>query len=81
MNSLESALTNRDLQNAATLSHSLKGMLSNLAGTRAAAAAARIEQLSKAGNTEGLAAAWQDLRNETNLLVPEVDAYLKEVRR
>lgn len=80
MNSLESALTRCDLKNAASLSHALKGMLANLGGARAAAAAAKLEQLSAAGNTGDLAAAWKNLQAESASLLPELNAYLAEVR-
>lgn len=81
MKSLESALTGADMKNAATLSHTLKGMLSNLGGERAAAAAAKIEQLARAGETASLGAAWNALQRESAVLLPELDAYLAEVRR
>jgi HPt (histidine-containing phosphotransfer) domain-containing protein len=81
MRSLESALIGADMKNAAMLSHTLKGMLSNLGGTRAASAAARIEQLARAGEAASLGAAWKALQDESALLLPELDAYLAEVRR
>ena len=54
MQSLESAVAGADLKNASRLSHSLKGMLSSLGATRAAAAAAKLEALATAGETASL---------------------------
>ncbi|MGB2590031.1 MAG: Hpt domain-containing protein [Candidatus Acidiferrum sp.] len=80
--SLEEAVAARDLKNTASLSHTLKGMLSNLGGTRAAAAAAKLEKL--ASSAEGKAPlkdAFDALQREAASLVPELDAYIVGVRR
>ena len=47
--SLKSAVTDGDLKSSSRLSHTLKGMLSSLGATRAAAAASKLEALSSAG--------------------------------
>jgi HPt (histidine-containing phosphotransfer) domain-containing protein len=79
--SLEAAVSSGDLKNSGSLSHTLKGMLSNLGGARAAAAAARLEELAGAGEIAALRGAFDDLEREAGRLLPELDAYMAEVRR
>ncbi len=81
MKSLESAVAGEDLKNASRLSHTLKGMLSSLGGVRAAAAASRLEVLASSGDTASLRGALDALQNEAVSLLPELDAYMAEVRR
>jgi HPt (histidine-containing phosphotransfer) domain-containing protein len=81
MRSLESAVAASDLKNAARLSHTLKGMLSSLGATRAAQAASKIEELAFAGETVSLQGAFDALGCQTASLLPEIDAYMAEVRR
>ena len=82
MQSLEESVAARDLKNTASLSHTLKGMLSNLGGTRAATAAAKLEKLaSSADNKAPLKDAFAALQCEAASLVPELDAYMAGVRR
>jgi HPt (histidine-containing phosphotransfer) domain-containing protein len=82
MQSLEAAVAAMDLKNSGALGHTLKGMLSNLGGMRAAAAAARIERLAAASaENVQLREALDALRREAVTLLPEVDAYMAEVRR
>ena len=81
MQSLESAIGAADLKNASRLSHTLKGMLSSLGGRRTATAAARLEELAAAGETAGLKGAFAALEQEAASLLPELDAYMSEVRR
>ena len=81
MRSLESAVAAADLKNAARLSHTLKGMLSSLGGARAAAAASKLEELASAGETAPLKSAFDALESQAASLLPELDAYLTEVRR
>jgi len=80
MRSLESAVAAGDLKNSATLCHTLKGMLSNLGGARAAAAAARLEVVASAGETASLQVALDALKCEAARLLPELEAYMAEVR-
>ena len=80
MRSLESAVAAADLKNASRLSHTLKGMLSSLGGTRAAAAAAKVEVLATAGETGSLKGALDALEQEAERLLPELNAYMAEVR-
>ena len=79
--SLKSAVAAKDLKSSARLSHTLKGMLSSLGATRAAAAATKLEALSSAGETASLPSALSELESEADSLVPELDAYMTEVRR
>ena len=81
MRSLESAVAVADFKNAARLSHTLKGMLSSLGGVRAAAAAARLEVMASAGQTASLKDSFDTLEREGASLLPELDAYMAEVRR
>ncbi len=82
LRSLEEAVAAGDLKNSASLSHALRGMLANLGGARAAAAAAKLEKMaSSPGESASLNDALNALQQEVASLVPELDAYLMEVRR
>lgn len=80
MRSLESAVAAEDLKNSAMLSHTLKGMLSSLGGVRTAAAAAKLEVIASAGETASLKDALDALKREAARLLPELEAYMAEVR-
>jgi two-component system sensor histidine kinase/response regulator len=80
MRSLESAVAAEDMKNAATLGHTLKGMLSSLGGVRTAAAAARLEVIASAGQTASLKGALDALKCEAASLLLELEAYMAEVR-
>jgi HPt (histidine-containing phosphotransfer) domain-containing protein len=79
--SLKTAITGGDLKGASRLSHTLKGMLSSLGATRAAAAASQLEALSSAGETISLRDALSAMESEADRLLPELEAYMPEVRR
>jgi len=79
LQALEAAVAGADLQKTAALSHTLKGMLSNLACTRAAAAVSRLESLASAGNGKSLLDALEQFKQETARLVPEIEAYMAGV--
>jgi len=79
--SLRTAVNSGDLKGASRLSHTLKGMLSSLGATRAAAAASQLEALSSGGETASLRDALSALESEADRLLPELDAYMPEVRR
>jgi HPt (histidine-containing phosphotransfer) domain-containing protein len=81
MRSLESAIAAADVKNASRLSHTLKGMLLSLGARRAAAAASKLEELAAAGENTSLKDAFGDLEREGANLLPELDAYMSEVRR
>jgi HPt (histidine-containing phosphotransfer) domain-containing protein len=80
LKSLEEAVAAGDLRNATSVSHTLKGMLSNLGGSRAAAAAAKLEQLAASGQKASLGDALQAFEQEAAILVPELEAYIAEVQ-
>jgi two-component system, sensor histidine kinase and response regulator len=80
MRSLESAVAAQDVKSSSRLSHSLKGMLASLGATRAAAASAKLEVLSSSGETASLKEALDALEREAASLLPELDAYMTEVR-
>jgi two-component system, sensor histidine kinase and response regulator len=81
MRSLASAIAAADLKNASRLSHTLKGMLSSLGARRVATAASKLEELAAAGETASLKDAFAVLEREAASLLPELDAYMSEVRR
>lgn len=78
--SLQAAVASGDLKNTATFSHKLKGMLSNLGGTQAAEAAARLEALASSNDKPLLDEAFASLERESAKLQSEFKAYLAEVR-
>ena len=77
--SLQRAVAAGDLKNVTAIGHTLKGMLANLAATRAAAAASRLELMARAGEKGSLQEALDVLQREANALLPEFAAYLAEV--
>lgn len=78
--SLEAAVADGDLKSTGTLSHTLKGMLLNLGGERAAAAAAKLEALARTGEETGLKDALKVFQREAADLLPELKAYIPEAR-
>ena len=81
MRSLESAIAVPDSKSASRLSHTLKGMLSSLGAGSAAAAASKLEGLAALGENASLKEAFAELEREGASLLPELDAYMSEVRR
>lgn len=79
MSSLEASVAAGDRKNISALSHKLKGMLSNLGATRAAAAAAKLEVLASAGDQATLSEAFAAVERESASLFSEIQAYLAEV--
>jgi HPt (histidine-containing phosphotransfer) domain-containing protein len=72
----------RDLKKLTVVSHTLKGMLANLAVTRATSAAAKLEQLGREGGAESdIADAHRAFQREVQGLLPEMEAYMAEVQR
>jgi two-component system, sensor histidine kinase and response regulator len=79
---LSDVIAARDLKKLAIVSHTLKGMLANLAATRAAAAAGTLEQLGRDGATEPeIAIALHAFQREVQSLLPEMETYMSEVQR
>ena len=77
---LQEAVSHSDSTQVAAASHTLKGMLSNLAATRAAACAAELERLARAKDTTSFARALVAFEHEALRLVPEMEAFLIEAQ-
>lgn len=79
---LEATIASADWKAAARLSHTLKGMLSNMGGMQASEAASRLEKFAASGeSSETVQSALSALRMEAGRLNAELDAYSAEVRR
>jgi HPt (histidine-containing phosphotransfer) domain-containing protein len=76
MQSLEEAVSRQEMKVVETTSHCLKGMLANLSATRAASAASRLEELSRAGKLFELKGALADLQSEVAALRLELETCL-----
>jgi two-component system sensor histidine kinase/response regulator len=80
LRSLRDAVARRDSAEIVSVSHTLKGMLSNLAVSKAAGAAARLEQLGRTGETVSLPDALAAFEREVHGLLPEMETYMVEAR-
>ena len=78
---LQQAVEHGDCKQTAEISHTLKGMLSNLAATKAATCAAQIEQLARAEDTKALKEAVALFERAVQGLLPEIETYMGEVRQ
>jgi HPt (histidine-containing phosphotransfer) domain-containing protein len=78
LQALRGAAHNADMNRVSVVSHTLKGMLLNLAAGRAAGAAARLEQLGSAGDIGGVAEALEVFESEVSELLPKLDACMTE---
>ena len=76
---LRDAVSQEDMKQTATVSHMLKGMLSNLAVTRAAKGAGHLEELAHSGEKTSLPGALAAFELEVQGLLPEMEAYTAEV--
>jgi HPt (histidine-containing phosphotransfer) domain-containing protein len=76
--SLREAIHAEQMQCISIAGHTLKGMLSNLAASRAAAAAGRLEHLGREGQKVGMREAFAELEKETSLLLPELESCATE---
>jgi two-component system sensor histidine kinase/response regulator len=79
LRALREAAKSANMNGLATVGHTLKGMLSNLAATRAAAAAAQLEQLGRAGDSAGVSEAVGVFESEVAELLPKLDECMAEV--
>ena len=79
LQSLQKSVAREDMKNVEATSHALKGMLSGLSVTQAAATASRLEQMGREGRTSELAGTLTLLESELADLLPELDAYASEV--
>jgi len=75
---LQEAVVREDAKEVATVSHTLKGMLSNLAVTKAAASAGQLEQQARAGNQSSLRQAFAAFEHDVQGLLPEMETYMAE---
>ncbi len=80
LRALQNAVAGNDAVQAAGVSHTLKGMLANLAVTKAAASASRLERLARAGEISSLGDALAAFEKEVQGLLPEMESYLAEAR-
>ena len=79
---LSDVIAAHDLKKISVVSHTLKGMLANLAVSRAAAAAGKLEQLGRSDATgPEIADALRAFQREVHGLLPEMEAYMAEVQR
>ena len=79
---LSDVIAARDHKRITVVSHTLKGMLANLAVSRAAAAAAKLEQLGRDnGGETDINDALREFQREVQGLLPEMEAYMAEVQR
>jgi two-component system sensor histidine kinase/response regulator len=77
---LRQAVGARDLKQVKVASHTIKGMLANLAVTRGAAAAAQLEQLAGNGAEDSLALAMSEFEREVEGLLLEMESRVEEVQ-
>ena len=76
LSALRLAIAEADWKTTEKVSHTLKGMLSNMAAARAASAAAHLELLARAVDTAALPDALASLEGEVAQLVAELNVYL-----
>lgn len=77
---LQKAVAGQDAKRVAIVSHTLKGMLSNLAVTKAAASAGHLEQQANGGDGSSLKEAFAAFEHDVHGLLPEMATYLAEVQ-
>jgi HPt (histidine-containing phosphotransfer) domain-containing protein len=80
LRSLRQSVACGDMKNVEATSHALKGMLSGLSVTRAAAMAAGLEQMAREGKTSGQTEALALFESEVADLLPELDACAEEAK-
>ena len=80
LQSLQQSVAREDMKNVQATSHALKGMLSGLSVTQAAATASRLEQMGREGQTSGLTDALALLESELAQSLPELDACTEEAK-
>jgi HPt (histidine-containing phosphotransfer) domain-containing protein len=80
LHQLRQYVASEDMKNVEGTSHSLKGILSGLSVTRAAAVASRLEQMARANDRAGLADVLLLFEYEVAGLSSELDSYAEKVR-
>jgi two-component system, sensor histidine kinase and response regulator len=72
---LQEAVARGDARSVEVTSHAMRGMLSGLSVTRAAAIASRLENMAREGKMPALPAALALFEREVADLLPELDSY------
>jgi HPt (histidine-containing phosphotransfer) domain-containing protein len=80
LQSLQQSVVREDIKNVEVTSHALKGMLSGLSVTRAAAIASQLEQMGRDRKTSGMTETLALLEYEVANLLPELDAYTAQAK-
>ncbi len=80
LQALRDAVARQDMKQTMVVSHTLKGMLSNLAVTKAAAAAGQLEHLANGGGKAPLSEALAAFERDVEGLLPEMETYMTEVQ-
>ena len=80
LEALQESVAHADMTRARIASHTLKGMLANLAVTRGAAAAGRVEELASDGAGGSIQEALAAFEVEVRGLLPEMETYVTEVQ-
>src|SRR5256885_6236356 len=78
--SLEAAMGRKNFAEIASVSHTLKGMLSNLAVGKASVSAGRLEQLARAADAAAIQDAFRAFEQDVRGLLPEMESYMAEAR-
>jgi HPt (histidine-containing phosphotransfer) domain-containing protein len=81
LQALHDAVASEDMTQTRVVSHTLKGMLSNLSITGAAKAAGKLEQLAHDGTKASLQEAFTAFELQVQGLLPEMETHMAEVRR
>ena len=76
---LREAVEAGDGRRVAAVAHTIKGMLSNLAATQAAATAARLEHMGRQGEPSGFQEAFAAFERDAMKLLPQLDACMAGV--
>jgi PAS domain S-box-containing protein len=78
--SLKEAVEQKDVKRVEIVAHTMRGMLSNMAAARAAAAVGHLESAARGGDQAGLMKGFVLFEKEISGIMPELETYLEEVR-
>jgi HPt (histidine-containing phosphotransfer) domain-containing protein len=81
LQALEYAVRKEDTKQVINVSHSLRGMLSSMAVTKAAATLGKLEEIARAGQNSSLKHVFNEFSQQVEGLLSEVDTYIPEVQR
>jgi two-component system, sensor histidine kinase and response regulator len=76
---LREAIDSRDSAAVASVTHTLEGMLSNLAAERASRLAGQLEELAREGQSRNFSDLLFQFETEAEGLLPQLEAYVAEV--